>query len=115
VGGGTELTPRADPSDGKVNVLVSYAVGPLARTAYALRLRRGRHDRSGDVVYRRASEVTVAGDPFHASADGEIRGPLTSCTWRVLPGALSLVLPRHLGADPAADITDEHQHGQNRP
>jgi len=107
VGGGTELTPRADPSDGKVNVLVSYSVGPVARVAYAVRLSRGAHHTSGDVVYRRASEVTVAGEQFHASADGEIQGPLTARTWRVLPGALRMILPE--------DITDAHQRARNSP
>jgi YegS/Rv2252/BmrU family lipid kinase len=107
VGGGTELTPRADPSDGKADVLVSYAVRPIARTAYVLRLRRGEHHQSGDVLYRRASEVTVEGEPFHASADGEIQGPLHRRTWRVLPGALRMVLPE--------DVTDGHREARNRP
>ena len=41
VGGGTELIPPADPEDGKMDVLVSFAIGPLARFGYALHLRRG--------------------------------------------------------------------------
>ena len=28
VGGGTELTPEADPEDGRIDVMISRAVGP---------------------------------------------------------------------------------------
>ncbi len=92
VGGGTELAPDADPADGQVDVMISYAVKPLARLAYALRLRRGEHHHRDDVVYRRAREVTVEGGPFHSSADGELEGPLTRRTWTLHPGALQMVL-----------------------
>ncbi|HET7736618.1 MAG TPA: diacylglycerol kinase family protein [Nocardioidaceae bacterium] len=98
VGGGTPLTPRADLSDGKVDVMLSYALGPWARVGYALHLRRGSHHRRDDVRYVRGASVTVAGEPFHVSADGEIEGPLSSRTWTVLPGALTMVI----GDDPAA-------------
>jgi diacylglycerol kinase (ATP) len=92
VGGGTPLTPTADPTDGKVDVLASYAVSLGARAAYGLRLRRGEHRRRHDVLLRRASTVTVEGEPFYASADGEIEGPFTSRTWHVERGALRMVV-----------------------
>ncbi len=38
VGGGTELTPHADPGDGTVDVMVSRSIGPLARFGYAAKL-----------------------------------------------------------------------------
>lgn len=93
VGGGTEITPGADPADGRVDVMVSAAVGPLARLAYAVRLRRGEHHRRDDVIRARGHTVTVAGDAFHASADGEIHGPLRHRTWTVRPAALTIMLP----------------------
>ena len=40
VGGGTELTPDADPEDGKLDVMVSFATGPLERFGYVWHLRR---------------------------------------------------------------------------
>lgn len=98
VGGGTPLTPKADPADGKVDVMLSYALGVGARAGYALHLRRGSHHRRDDVRYLRASSVEVAGEPFYVSADGEIQGPLSHRTWTVLPGALRMVL----GPDPSA-------------
>jgi YegS/Rv2252/BmrU family lipid kinase len=93
VGGGTELTPEADPADGGLDVMVACPVGTMARTAYALRLRSGEHHRLDDVFYGRGHTVTVDGDPFHASADGEIQGPLTRRAWEVRRAAFRMVLP----------------------
>ena len=42
VGGGTELTPEADPEDGKVDVMISHAVGAVAKVGYALSPEPGR-------------------------------------------------------------------------
>ena len=93
VGGGTEITPAATPEDGKVDVMISFAVGPLARIGYALRFRRGEHHRRDDVAYLRGSTVHVSGQDFYCSADGEIYGPERHRTWRVEPAAYSLVVP----------------------
>ncbi|HEX5089501.1 MAG TPA: diacylglycerol kinase family protein [Nocardioides sp.] len=94
VGGGTELTPYADPSDGRVDVMVSRAIGPLARFGYGVKLVAGRHPERDDVLYTRGSTVTVAGEEFWCSADGEIYGPERHRSWRVEPAAYSLVVPR---------------------
>jgi diacylglycerol kinase (ATP) len=94
VGGGTELTPDADPGDGRIDVMVSRSTGPLARFGYAAKLVVGRHPERDDVVYRRGSTVSVSGEPFWCSADGEIYGPERHRTWRVEPAAYSLVVPR---------------------
>jgi diacylglycerol kinase (ATP) len=94
VGGGTEVTPEADPEDGKVDVMISHAVGPLAKLGYALRLSRGEHHHRDDVQYLRGSQVTISGDSFWISADGEISGPERQRCWHVEPAAYSFVLPR---------------------
>jgi diacylglycerol kinase (ATP) len=94
VGGGTEVTPEADPRDGKVDVMISHAVGPAAKVGYALHLRRGEHLRREDVQYLRGSQVTITGDEFWISADGEISGPERQRSWRVEPAAYSFILPR---------------------
>lgn len=93
VGGGTELTPDADPGDGRVDVMVSFAIGPVARFGYVAQLVRGRHPERDDVVYLRGSTVSVSGEEFYCSADGEIYGPERSRTWRVEPAAYSMILP----------------------
>lgn len=93
VGGGAELTPRADAEDGKVDVMIARAVGPAARIGYATHLARGRHHERDDVIYLRASTVSIAGEEFFCSADGEVSGPERHRTWRVEPAAYSMVLP----------------------
>jgi diacylglycerol kinase (ATP) len=94
VGGGTELTPEADPQDGLVDVMISHAVGVSAKVGYALHLRRGEHHRRDDVQYLRGSQVTISGDAFWISADGEISGPERQRSWHVEPGAYSFILPQ---------------------
>ncbi len=93
VGGGAEITPRADPEDGKVDVMISFAVGPLARFGYMFHFRRGEHHRREDVKYLRGTTVSVSGQDFYCSADGEVYGPERHRTWRVEPGAMRMVLP----------------------
>src|SRR4051794_32808438 len=94
VGGGTELTPHADPSDGAVDVMVSRAIGPIARIGYGAQLLTGKHPERDDVIYVRGSTVSVTGEEFWCSADGEIYGPERHRSWRVEPAAYSLVVPR---------------------
>ena len=94
VGGGTELNPEADPEDGKIDVMVSFAVGPLARFGYGFGLSKGEHHERDDVRYLRGSTVSVSGQAFYCSADGELYGPERNRTWHVEKGAFSMVLPR---------------------
>lgn len=94
VGGGTELTPEADPGDGAVDVMISRAVGRVSRVLYAARLGMGTHHESDDVLYLRGHTVSIGGAQFYCSADGEIYGPERHRTWRVEPAAYSMVLPR---------------------
>jgi diacylglycerol kinase (ATP) len=94
VGGGTPLAPHARPSDGQVDVVVSFAVGPLRRIGYAIAVKLRRHLDRRDVVWSRASLVRVSGEPYWCSADGELSGPVTDRTWTVRPQALHLVVPR---------------------
>ncbi|HYH35276.1 MAG TPA: diacylglycerol kinase family protein [Nocardioides sp.] len=93
VGGGTELTPHADAEDGRVDVMVSRSVGPLAKFSYVAHLARGRHDRRDDVLYLRGREVSICGEAFWCSADGEVSGPERRRTWKVVPAAYRMVLP----------------------
>jgi diacylglycerol kinase (ATP) len=94
VGGGTALTPHADPGDGKIDVMVSRAIGPVARIGYGVQLAAGRHPERDDVLYLRGTTVSVSGESFWCSADGEVYGPERHRSWRVEPAAYSLVVPR---------------------
>ena len=93
VGGGAPVTPGADPGDGKVDVLVSFATTPAARVGYAVDLLRRRHPRRDDTVYLRGSQVSVAGEDFWMSADGEVTGPEGRRAWHVERAAYSMLVP----------------------
>jgi diacylglycerol kinase (ATP) len=95
VGGGTPLLPLARPNDGRVDVVVSFAVGPLRRFGYAVHVKLRRHLERRDVVSCRAATVRVTGEEFWCSADGELTGPLTDRTWSVRPHAVRIALPDH--------------------
>ncbi len=94
VGGGAAINPDADPESRVLDVVVTRALGPLARIGYAARLGRGTHTDHAQVVHVTGRSVTVEGEAFWLSADGEIEGPMEHRTWRLLPAAYSLVLPR---------------------
>jgi YegS/Rv2252/BmrU family lipid kinase len=93
VGGGAEITPQADPGDGKMDVMVSFSTGLLAKIGYAVGFRLGRHHERDDVMYLRALSVTVSGQDFYCSADGELYGPERNRTWTLQPAAYSMPLP----------------------
>jgi diacylglycerol kinase (ATP) len=92
-GGTAELAPGASARDGRLDVVVSLAVGPLARAGYALALLRGTHAGREDVLRRTARTVRITGGPFHCNADGEITGPHTDRVWTIHPSAWSCYLP----------------------
>ncbi len=93
VGGGTELTPEAHTDDGQADVMISRSVGRLARVGYVARLMTASHHHRDDVSYLRGQQVSISGEEFWCSADGEIYGPERSRTWHVEPAAYSMVLP----------------------
>jgi len=93
VGGGTELNPDADTEDGLLDVMISRAISARAKFGYVARLRKGEHGERHDVAELRGRTVKVSGDEFWLSADGEISGPERSRSWRLEPGAYSMILP----------------------
>lgn len=93
VGGGAPLLPQADPTDGLLDVSVSYTRSPRRRVAYAFSVRRGDHHRRDDVVYLRGSEVTVNGDALRCTSDGELTPPSPRHSWRIEPDAVRMFRP----------------------
>ena len=93
VGGGAELTPEADPENGRVDVMISCSVGLFAKFGSAVGVARARHHERDDVLYLRGSSVTISGETFYCSSDGELSGPERRRSWRVEPGAYSMLLP----------------------
>jgi diacylglycerol kinase family enzyme len=99
VGGGTPVTPVADQQDGRIDVMLSYATGPLDRVDFVRRLRHGDQAERDDVVCLRGTEVAVSGEDFWMSADGEIIGPERRRAWHLERGAYRLLLPAAAGGD----------------
>jgi diacylglycerol kinase (ATP) len=93
IGGGAQVTPEADPTDGTMDVMVSFSTSPWAKLSYAVRFRRGTHHERDDVLYVKARSVTLAGQPFYCVADGELYGPERNRTWHIEPAAFSMPLP----------------------
>ncbi len=93
VGGGTELTPDADPADGRLDVMVSLATGPLERFGYMWHLRKSEHEQRDDVISLRARQVTISGEDFFLAADGEISGPERRRSWHLEPAAYKMIVP----------------------
>jgi diacylglycerol kinase (ATP) len=93
VGGGAEITPDADPADGELDVMISFATDPLARLGYAIDVARRRHPERPDVASLRGRQVSVSGEDFWISADGEITGPERRRSWHLEAAAYSLLVP----------------------
>lgn len=92
VGGGAAITPEADPGDGMMDVMVSFATSLPAKAGYAVRFRLGTHHQRDDVLYVRGRSVTISGQAFYCSADGELYGPERNRTWQLEPGAFRMTL-----------------------
>ncbi len=104
VGGGTELIPGADPASGRLVVIVSRAAGLSSRLVYLARLRGGTHHLMREVTRITGSEVTVEGEDFWLTTDGEVSGPHRSRRWEVRSGATTMYLP---ASDPTgSDVPD---------
>ncbi|MDR7085796.1 YegS/Rv2252/BmrU family lipid kinase [Aeromicrobium panaciterrae] len=90
VGGGAALLPEADPSDGLIDLMVTYAGRRHRRIAYAWKLRTGDQHEHDDVIYRQGTSVTVVGDPLPCTSDGELTEPAAEHSWRIEPGAIRM-------------------------
>lgn len=98
VGGGTELAPDADPTDGSIDVLIATPEGAGAKARYAAGVLLRRHPEHENVRTLRAEEVTASGTEFWCSADGELSGPVRRRSWRLQPAAYSLLVPAEADA-----------------
>jgi diacylglycerol kinase (ATP) len=94
IAGGTALlAPGASVTDGVMDIIVSSAVGPLARAGYAVKLMRGTHSSRDDVRRLTGRTLAISGEPFHINADGEIAGPFRRRVWTLQPAAWRCILP----------------------
>lgn len=71
-GGGIPIAPKANPEDGRLDVLIVKATEALDRAVIASRILAGDYDREGDVVVRRVREFELCcTPPMPFSLDGE--------------------------------------------
>jgi diacylglycerol kinase family enzyme len=77
----------------RLDVMVSFSTSAWDKLGYAVRFRLGNHHERKDVLYLRAQRVSVSGQDFYCSADGELYGPERNRTWHIEPGAFSMPLP----------------------
>ena len=94
--GGFMMAPGALVDDGRFDFVLAPEVSKGTVVAILLRLLKGTHIEHPKVTFKRTARLTIEsqpGTPIHA--DGEILGTaVSSITYQVLPGKLSLLSPR---------------------
>lgn len=93
IGGGSEIAPKANPTDGVVDVVAVVDPGRLGRVEVVRALRAGRLAELDGVTMSTGREVSITGAPSRHNVDGEVGDEVTERRYRVLPGALRLVAP----------------------
>lgn len=83
-GGGIEVWPDADPSDGSLDACAFALPGPAAAAKLIPRLLRGTHEGIDEVATTRARRVTIESDPpIELNVDGELVGLKTPVTFEI--------------------------------
>jgi YegS/Rv2252/BmrU family lipid kinase len=98
-GGGTKIAPRAEPGDGRLDVVLVGDVSRMDFLALLPDLRAGTHIESPNVLYLRARTIDVdAPEPFPVNADGE---PLRArrYRYRLLERPLQVIVPAESEGD----------------
>ncbi len=96
-GGGMQICPGADPTDGRLTVVALDGVSPLKITRFLPTVFPGRHVRLDEVSTWTVDELHVTAlDPVDAWADGELLGPLGGRVGTA-PGALRVASARPHG------------------
>ena len=93
-GGGMNVLPESDVSDGLLDVCIAHDVTRLRLLKLLPKFIKGKHVGLPVITYRKATEVTFSCDPVsRIEVDGE-RMDGTPVTFKVLPGAIILRAPQ---------------------
>lgn len=92
-GGGFEVAPRADPADGKLDIVIAHNAHTLQLATVAAQLLVGDYTESDHVSHFRAKRVRVQSDPpMHFSIDGSFLAE-TPLTFTIFPNAVRILTP----------------------
>jgi YegS/Rv2252/BmrU family lipid kinase len=93
LGGGFKAAPRADFSDGLLDVVILKNSGSLKMLDDFVNIREGDYSKEDDVIYKQAKKVSIISKERNVSVviDGEPIGILPA-TFQVLPNALAIRL-----------------------
>ncbi|MHB8685386.1 MAG: diacylglycerol/lipid kinase family protein [Dehalococcoidia bacterium] len=94
-GGFRDITHRAQADDGKLDVAIMQRGGVVRLAIDGMRMLVGRHDRSPNIRYLRATAVTVETAGLPVQVDGEPVGE-TPMIFEIAPRALTVIVPRGL-------------------
>lgn len=95
-GGGMPICAGALPDDGLLDIVRVAPLGQLRLLRLFPLLLRGTHLARDEVVHHRGRSVTVSAPGLVVYADGERIGE-DECTITVLPGALTMMVPKESG------------------
>ena len=98
IGGGMAALPQADARDGLFDVCMVKAVSFFSFITLLPGFIKGKHVGKKPVRYFRAKEVTIECDRTPMQLDGEL-GEYAPTTFRLIPGALNMMLPISDGAE----------------
>jgi diacylglycerol kinase (ATP) len=96
-GNGARVAPRAQPDDGRLDLVVVKPSSPLGNIWRARRLFDGQLEREKDVTFRRAETVTITNGhkPLWFHVDGEpVKGDSGALQVSIHPHALKVRVPR---------------------
>lgn len=93
-GGGIEVTPDADPSDGYLDICIVHDVNYFKVPKILPRFLKGKHLGLKEVTYRKEKMVSIECEPeSRIQVDGE-RMPGTPVTFRIVEKALKIRVPK---------------------
>lgn len=93
-GGGLMVAPGADPFDGKFNICILHDVTKAAIPGLLAKFFSGKHIETKYCTYFQTTELTADAHPTSMmEVDGEIM-PGTPVTFKILPEAISICVPK---------------------
>lgn len=92
VGGGIEVWPQADPTDGTLDGCALPASGPADLVKLGAKLKLGDHAEIPEVTIRRGRSISIEADPrIEINVDGELIGLVTPAIFEIFTKVRVLV------------------------